>query len=375
MWSLITRSLKAAVIPSESFLEHQTSACAEPGRQRCFYQWIECDYVSIRWDTRSLALCSRDLLRWCRVYLEFISMIALPRGRDRVWERGMSLTEMDEHRDQVRRSEWGKCLVAHVVKRLVKVRYRSSLVTQPAMIILKKNSFCKAREKRRDRCSSEIIKEETGFIPILHFDEPNSFATQMYREHSMSFFLFADSPRSYHLLHFLSWIMAITGMFFILAGHQHYSIDILVAWVLTSRLFIYYHTYDPILGTRTNETNCHRFPSSLANNRTYLQRDKNRMRIWFPFFSYFEENVKQAIPNEYCLPDIVHSTCTKLHSCLDQMRYPTDWFLMTFLRWSSPVVFRWPKQIQFSLVVSSFRRNTEVFFFFFFSSCCCYVIA
>ena len=51
-----------------------------------------------------------------------------------------------------------------------------------------------------------------------------------------------DSPRSYHLLHFLSWITAVTGMFFILAGHQHYSIDILIAWVLSSRLFIYYHT-------------------------------------------------------------------------------------------------------------------------------------
>jgi len=60
---------------------------------------------------------------------------------------------------------------------------------------------------------------------------------------NFNFFFRLDSPRSYHLLHFLSWIMAITGMFFILAGHQHYSIDILVAWVLSSRLFIYYHTY------------------------------------------------------------------------------------------------------------------------------------
>ena len=51
-----------------------------------------------------------------------------------------------------------------------------------------------------------------------------------------------DSPRSYHLLHFLSWVAGLTGMFFILAGHQHYSIDILIAWVLSSRLFIYYHT-------------------------------------------------------------------------------------------------------------------------------------
>lgn len=40
----------------------------------------------------------------------------------------------------------------------------------------------------------------------------------------------------------LSWLTAITGMFFILAGHQHYTIDILIAWVLSSRLFVYYHT-------------------------------------------------------------------------------------------------------------------------------------
>ncbi|CAF1163833.1 unnamed protein product [Rotaria sp. Silwood1] len=112
------------------------------------------------------------------------------------------------------------------------------------------------------------------------------------------------SPRSYRLLHFLSWIMALTGMFFILAGHQHYSIDILVAWVLSSRLFIYYHT--------------------LANNRTYFQRDKNRMRIWFPFFSYFEENVKQALPNEYCLPGFIKQARTTLNSWFDKVRYPTD---------------------------------------------------
>jgi len=51
-----------------------------------------------------------------------------------------------------------------------------------------------------------------------------------------------DTPHSYHLLHFLSWLTALTGMFFILAGHQHYSIDILIALVLSSRLFVYYHT-------------------------------------------------------------------------------------------------------------------------------------
>ena len=59
---------------------------------------------------------------------------------------------------------------------------------------------------------------------------------------STTYIFLLDTPRSYHLLHVLSWITALAGMFFILAGHQHYSIDILIAWVLSSRLFMYYHT-------------------------------------------------------------------------------------------------------------------------------------
>ncbi len=63
---------------------------------------------------------------------------------------------------------------------------------------------------------------------------------------------------------------------------------------------------------------------SLANNRTYFQRDKTRMRIWFPFFSYFEENVKQALPNEYCVPDFLYEAWTMLSGWFDKVRYPTD---------------------------------------------------
>ena len=124
--------------------------------------------------------------------------------------------------------------------------------------------------------------------------------------------------------------MAITGMFCILAGHQHYSIDILIAWVLSSRLFIYYHTW---VGRSTDRRISSslidgiRFSCRLANNRIYLQRDKSRMRIWFPFFSYFEENVKQAVPNEYSLPTCFGEARTKIHGCMDRLRYPSDWFI------------------------------------------------
>ncbi|CAF0875469.1 unnamed protein product [Didymodactylos carnosus] len=109
------------------------------------------------------------------------------------------------------------------------------------------------------------------------------------------------SPRSYHLLHLLTWLMSLTGMFFILAGHQHYSIDVLIAWILASRLFVYYHT--------------------LANNRTLLKRDLKRMRIWFPLFVYFEENVLTAIPNEYCCPTFITDLRTMFGNCIETIRY------------------------------------------------------
>ena len=49
------------------------------------------------------------------------------------------------------------------------------------------------------------------------------------------------------------------------------------------------------------------------------------MWIRFPFFSYFEENIKQAVPNEYCCPSFISDARTKLTGCMDRMRYPTDW--------------------------------------------------
>ncbi|CAF0882723.1 unnamed protein product [Rotaria sp. Silwood1] len=138
------------------------------------------------------------------------------------------------------------------------------------------------------------------------------------------------TPRSYHLLHFLTWIAALTGMFFILAGHQHYSIDILIAWVLSSRLFIYYHT--------------------LANNRTFLQRDTDRMRIWFPLFSYFEENVKTAIPNEYCLPGCINEARIMINNWTESIKYSAYWvilFLFIIITYS----FSFTKKSSFSSLI------------------------
>ncbi|ODM88773.1 Sphingomyelin synthase-related 1 [Orchesella cincta] len=82
--------------------------------------------------------------------------------------------------------------------------------------------------------------------------------------------------------HTLSWLLNTFGIFFILAAHEHYSIDVFIAFYITSRLFLYYHT--------------------LANNSALLQRDSKRTKIWFPLFSFFESGVDGPVPNLYEWP-------------------------------------------------------------------------
>ncbi len=94
-------------------------------------------------------------------------------------------------------------------------------------------------------------------------------------------FVISDSPRNFSLLHTLAWVLNLFGIFFILAGHEHYSIDVIIAFYITSRMFLYYH--------------------SLANNRA-LSQDDERTSVWFPMFSYFEANVDGIVPNVYEWP-------------------------------------------------------------------------
>lgn len=56
----------------------------------------------------------------------------------------------------------------------------------------------------------------------------------------LSFFL--DSPRSFWWYHLLCWLTAAVGIVCILVAHEHYSVDVVVAYFITTRLFYWYHT-------------------------------------------------------------------------------------------------------------------------------------
>ncbi|KAL0266353.1 UNVERIFIED_CONTAM: hypothetical protein PYX00_008923 [Menopon gallinae] len=98
----------------------------------------------------------------------------------------------------------------------------------------------------------------------------------------LNFFITEYTPRHLYFMHTFSWILNMFGIFFILSAHEHYSIDVFIAFYITSRLFLYYHT--------------------LANNQALMQRDSSRTRIWFPLFSFFESEVDGIVPNEYETP-------------------------------------------------------------------------
>lgn len=102
----------------------------------------------------------------------------------------------------------------------------------------------------------------------------------------LNFFLTEYTPRNMYYLHTFTWVLNMFGIFFILAAHEHYSIDVFIAFYISTRLFLYYHT--------------------LANNRDLMQRDSKRTRIWFPLFSFFEGNVGGMIPNTYEWPLDLH---------------------------------------------------------------------
>ena len=95
-------------------------------------------------------------------------------------------------------------------------------------------------------------------------------------------FCFSDTPAHMYYLHTCCWVLNMFGIFFILAAHEHYSIDVVIAFYITSRLFLYYHT--------------------LANTLALKRIESRRTRVWFPLFWFFEEKVSGKVPNEYEWP-------------------------------------------------------------------------
>ncbi|XP_028836187.1 phosphatidylcholine:ceramide cholinephosphotransferase 2-like [Denticeps clupeoides] len=95
------------------------------------------------------------------------------------------------------------------------------------------------------------------------------------------------SPRSawgWWFYHMTCWLLSVVGVVCILLAHEHYSVDVVVAYFVTSRIFYWYHT--------------------MANNQALRSSPQNYLsRIWWnPAFNFLERNVRAAVPPTFSWP-------------------------------------------------------------------------
>lgn len=55
-------------------------------------------------------------------------------------------------------------------------------------------------------------------------------------------FFNTDLQKRFYVLHWIAWTNALVGVLMVLLAHGHYTIDVLIAYYITTRLFWVYHT-------------------------------------------------------------------------------------------------------------------------------------
>ncbi|XP_068597177.1 phosphatidylcholine:ceramide cholinephosphotransferase 1 [Brachionichthys hirsutus] len=87
------------------------------------------------------------------------------------------------------------------------------------------------------------------------------------------------SSKRLWLYHWCCWILSAVGVFCILLAHDHYTVDVVVAYFITTRLFWWYHT--------------------MANQQLLKETSQSNpfSRVWwYRLFQYFEENINGSVP-------------------------------------------------------------------------------
>jgi shingomyelin synthase len=93
------------------------------------------------------------------------------------------------------------------------------------------------------------------------------------------------TPRRWWPLHTLSWFLAVFGVVCLLLSRGHYTVDIVIAYWITSRLFIAYHTMCAIPALR------HRTHVNLMSKM-----------CWFRLFLYMEKDIPCKVPLRFEWP-------------------------------------------------------------------------
>ena len=100
------------------------------------------------------------------------------------------------------------------------------------------------------------------------------------------------SPRSWFLLHYTFFLTTALGIFFLLLNRGHYSIDCIIAYWITTRVWWMFHTLANNKAMKEAE-----YGNARATNNNYLRR-----AWWWYMFRYFERNVPANLPLTHSWP-------------------------------------------------------------------------
>ena len=124
-------------------------------------------------------------------------------------------------------------------------------------------------------------------------------------------FFITEYTSHIYMLHTFTWICNVFGVFFIIAAHEHYSIDVFVAFYIASRLFMYYHTlanqklphYYNITPNKESGSTINLETKNYSPKYDDENEEKQILQFWFPLFTFFESGIEGGkIPNKFEYP-------------------------------------------------------------------------
>ncbi|KAM3591067.1 uncharacterized protein V6R79_021654 [Siganus canaliculatus] len=107
------------------------------------------------------------------------------------------------------------------------------------------------------------------------------------------------SPRWMWWYQWICWSLSASGVVCILVAHEHYSIDVVIAYFATTRTFWWYHT--------------------MANTHVLRQAPNNFLsRTWWnPVFNFLERNVQTTVPVVFSWPVTLPSFCRQRYRIVE----------------------------------------------------------
>ncbi|XP_053599639.1 phosphatidylcholine:ceramide cholinephosphotransferase 2-like isoform X1 [Plodia interpunctella] len=170
--------------------------------------------------------------------------------------------------------------------------YRSITMFVTVLPVSSKTYFCSPKE---DNVTSLIIIKRMFYLISgfgLSINGKHTYCGDfIYSGHTMilvlSYLVVAEySPKKLWPVHWAMWGSALLGVSFVLLAHGHYTVDVVIAYYITTRLFWTFHS---LLVTPHRAGN--------GYNHYMIQRE-----WWYWLFTYLERNVRGPVPRRYDWP-------------------------------------------------------------------------